>query len=286
VSDRRAVSDLCGQSLLSIDVVGLEWLDHLLWDNQAIVGIIALQNDQLVGAVFGSVTIESPSTVAGAFTLVAVKEDCRSRGVGTSLVDAMEQRLTGLGATEAWTGGGQPRFWWPGIDATSADVIGFFAHRGYEPDDDAVNMRVDLSTADLAVRPLQDLDIRRLTAAEWPRFQEWMKETWEDPWGDEVTTVLTREPVSCFVAERDGQLLGFAAYDTNRPGWFGPMGSSPEARGTGIGGELLRLCLRDYVDQGRGDCEIGWVGPLDFYANAVGATVVRRFERLRKNLLP
>ena len=284
--DRHKVAELCRDALLPIDVVDPAWLDRVVWDSDGISGSVAVVSGELVGAVFGSVKVEHSGTVAGAMTLLCVREDRRCQGLGSGLVAEMESAMKKSGATEVWTGGGQPRFWWPGIDSTSAEVLSFFVHRGYELDDDAVNMRVDLSTADLEPREPNNVDLHRLTAAEWPKFLEWMELSWDDPWSEEVESVLQRQPVSCFVAKRAGEYIGFAAYDTNRRGWFGPMGSRPDARGTGIGGELLRLCLRDYVDQGREDCEIGWVGPLNFYENAVGATVARKFSRLRKGLQP
>ena len=90
--------------------------------------------------------------------------------------------------------------------------------------------------------------------------------------------------VDVTVAVEDGTYLGFAAYDTNRAGWFGPMGSSPAARGRGVGSALLRACLSDYLDAGRTSCEIAWVGPVDFYARTVEAEPGRTFLALCKPL--
>ena len=126
--------------------------------------------------------------------------------------------------------------------------------------------------------------MHRLTPQEWPAFEVWMRETWGETWAAEARASLRRRPVSCFVAVEDGTYLGFAAYDTNRAGWFGPMGSSPAARGRGVGSALLRACLSDYLDAGRTSCEIAWVGPVDFYARTVEAEPGRTFLALCKPL--
>ena len=39
----------------------------------------------------------------------------------------------------------------------------------------------------------------------------------------------------CHIALRGDEVLGFAAYGALRPSLFGPMGTLPAARGSGIG---------------------------------------------------
>lgn len=281
--DEAVVQELCLLALAPADTEDQEGLRRLLWQTPGVIGLVAESGGSVVGAAFGTVTEDKDAAVAGAITLLAVHPEQSRRGVGSALLAALEGRLWAVGAQEIWAGGGQPRFWWPGIDTSDAGTIRFFERAGYLPDDDAVNMRVDLAHTGLPTREPEGLSIRRLTPEEWPAFLGWMEHTWDDPWGAEVRTTLDRTPVSCYVAERDGRYLGFAAYDTNRRGWFGPMGSSPDARGTGLGSALLRRCLRDFVELGRTSCEIGWVGPVDFYVKTVGATISRSFVLLRKD---
>ena len=282
--DEAAVRELCRSALQPADVVDDKGLARLLWRTPGVSSFVAETGGAVIGAAFGTVTREADATLSGAITLLAVHPEHTRSGIGRTLLRELERRLGELGATEIWTGGGQPRFWWPGIDITQTATIRFFENAGYIEDDRVDNMRVALAEADLTENPPADVSIHRLTAEEWPRFLSWMELAWEDPWGREVATTLDSSPVSCFVAERNDSYLGFAAYGTNRRSWFGPMGSSPEARGSGIGTELLRLCLRDYVDQGLTECEIGWVGPVEFYEKTVGATISRTFIRMRKAL--
>jgi len=281
--DRDALRVLCGRALATPDGDDPDGLDRVLWSD-GIVSIVAEVGGVVVGLVAGSF-FDDEGVPSAAVTVVAVDEQHRGAGIGRALLDALETRARERGATALWSGGGQPRFWWPGIDDTRDDLLAFFGDAGYELADVAPNMDVDLTRADLAERPMGGgIRIHRLQPGDHEAFFAWMDQEWADPWGGEAQGTLVRSPVSCHVALLDGEFVGFAAYDTNRRGWFGPMGATPRVRGSGLGAELLRRCLRDYVEQGLNSCEIGWIGPAEFYAKTVGAVLGRRFLRLRKTI--
>jgi GNAT superfamily N-acetyltransferase len=80
--------------------------------------------------------------------------------------------------------------------------------------------------------------------------------------------------LSCFIAADAHALLGFGVYDATMRGFFGPTGVTENARGRGVGKALLLACLHDMAAQGYGYAVIGGVGPAEFYAQAVGATVI------------
>ncbi|MBN1933673.1 MAG: GNAT family N-acetyltransferase, partial [Anaerolineae bacterium] len=69
------------------------------------------------------------------------------------------------------------------------------------------------------------------------------------------------------------------------PTHFGPMLTSPELRGLGIGSVLLKRCLVDWQKAGHTRCEIIWTGPISFYARAVGATMGSAFWVFYKSLI-
>jgi len=86
-----------------------------------------------------------------------------------------------------------------------------------------------------------------------------------------VEIAFSRQPVSCFIATRDKEILGFACYETSHRGYFGPTGVIEAARGTGIGKALLFLALNGLRDMGYAYGFIGGVGPKEFYAKVCGA---------------
>ena len=118
------------------------------------------------------------------------------------------------------------------------------------------------------------VDIRRAYAVEQHHIFPWVREHFSEGWVSEITASLARMPVSCFVATEQGQLLGFACYDSVAKGIFGPTGVSDAARGKGVGAALLLACLHDMRAQGYAYAVIGWTGPQEFYAKVCGATVI------------
>jgi len=95
--------------------------------------------------------------------------------------------------------------------------------------------------------------------------------TFSEKWQSEVEVAITRQPVSCFIATRDKQILGFACFETTQRGFFGPTGVSEDARGLGIGKALLMKALEGLRDIGYAYAIIGGVGPREFYERACGA---------------
>ena len=120
------------------------------------------------------------------------------------------------------------------------------------------------------------IDVRRLAAAEAEPFLDWVRH-WGGTWHVEAARAGAEDPVRVHVAVRDGKYIGFACHGVNRRSWFGPMGTDESARGSGIGGVLLRRCLADMRDAGIDVAEIAWVGPYRFYSRTVGATITRSF---------
>ena len=97
-------------------------------------------------------------------------------------------------------------------------------------------------------------------------------------WADEISVAYAHQPVSLFIATRaaDGgsKLLGFAAHECTRRNFFGPMGVLESERNHGIGAALLIASLHAMRDAGYAYAIIGGVGPAEFYANTVGATLI------------
>jgi predicted N-acetyltransferase YhbS len=86
-----------------------------------------------------------------------------------------------------------------------------------------------------------------------------------------VSVGFARQPLTVFVALREGRLAGFAAYECTRRNFFGPTGVVEGERGRGIGRALLVACLWAMREMGYAYAIIGGVGPAEFYARAVGA---------------
>lgn len=105
-------------------------------------------------------------------------------------------------------------------------------------------------------------------------IQTWVRENFSDYWVSELTVAMAHQPPGCLVAIVDGELVGFACYDATARGFFGPTGVAESQRGKGIGAALLYHTLAAMKAHGYAYAVIGGVGPVEFYAGAVGATPI------------
>ncbi|MGW0804603.1 GNAT family N-acetyltransferase [Nonomuraea sp. NPDC002799] len=232
------------------------------------------------GVVMASLSSQDPDV--GHVDLLAVRPEARGQGRGRALVAAAEEWLRGQGARQARFAGNPPCYAWPGIDVRYTAAACLAESLGYERYHLAWNMTADLS-GDLSVEEdllrLEKAGVRvRAAGADRERVTAFVQEHWNERWAWEAASAS-----GLHYAERDGRILGFAAWGA-RPAWFGPMGTAPEACGLGVGRVLLRRCLTDQRAAGQDRSQIGWVGPLRFYSRAVGARAERVFWLYRRDL--
>ncbi|AEE95258.1 GNAT family N-acetyltransferase [Mahella australiensis] len=120
----------------------------------------------------------------------------------------------------------------------------------------------------------QGIDIRRALPPEKRAVVQWVADKFGNGWASECDVAFSNNPVSCFIAVKDGQLIGFACHDATCRDFFGPTGVDPAFRGKGTGKALLLACLDAMAAQGYAYAIIGGAGPVDFYAKVAGATVI------------
>lgn len=116
---------------------------------------------------------------------------------------------------------------------------------------------------------------RRPLAAEKSIVLEWVNERFGSGWASETDVAFSFQPVSCFIALKDGNIAGFAVYDAAYRNFFGPTGVEEHLRGNGLGKVLLMECLLAMKAQGYAYAIIGGVGPAEFYEKAIGAELIR-----------
>jgi GNAT superfamily N-acetyltransferase len=126
----------------------------------------------------------------------------------------------------------------------------------------------------LAKLQTQNITIRRAMALEKNLVCDWVREHFNPMWISETDVTFSRNPITCFLALRDQELLGFSSYDVSARGFFGPTGVQPSARGLGLGKALLIAALQDMRCQNYGYAIIGSVGPAEFYQKAVNAVII------------
>ncbi len=113
--------------------------------------------------------------------------------------------------------------------------------------------------------------IKRPIGPEKHIIVNWVLKNFSEGWASEVDVSLSKTPPTCFVAIKNGSIIGFACYDSTSKGFFGPIGVLESERKTGVGKALVIKTLKQMYFDGYGYAIIGWAGPIDFFKKTVKA---------------
>lgn len=113
--------------------------------------------------------------------------------------------------------------------------------------------------------------IRTALPPEQHIVKDWVRANFSEYWVSEVSAAMAHQPPGCLIATVDGELVGFACYDSTARGFFGPTGVAESQRGKKIGLALLFHTLQAMKAQGYAYAVIGAAGPVEFYVRAAGA---------------
>jgi len=116
--------------------------------------------------------------------------------------------------------------------------------------------------------------VRRADPWDRARYDGFVRETFGELWAVEAGLAYRNSPITAYVAEEEGRLVGFAAYECTRRGFFGPTGVAETSRGRGIGTALLFRCLESMFEMGYAYAIIGGVGPAEYYEKTCGASII------------
>src|ERR1051325_6978263 len=87
--------------------------------------------------------------------------------------------------------------------------------------------------------PAREFLIRRAQPFEITPVRTFVATNFSQAWADEMSVGFARQPISVFIATIQREIVGFAAYECTRRGFFGPTGVIQAAQGKGIGKALL-----------------------------------------------
>lgn len=120
--------------------------------------------------------------------------------------------------------------------------------------------------------------IRRALAPEKFIVIDWVRQNFGSRWASECDVAFAQQVISCFIAVKDREILGFACYNSTLKGFFGPTGVADNQRGLGIGKSLLLACLNAMYSEGYGYAIIGSAGPVTYYEKTIGAIRIEGSE--------
>ena len=82
---------------------------------------------------------------------------------------------------------------------------------------------------------IKDVRIQRVLAPDAGRVLAFIEKTFSPGWTAESRNALYAQPCRCFIAQKGGECVGFACYDSTALGYYGPLGVAKKARKLGIG---------------------------------------------------
>ncbi len=136
----------------------------------------------------------------------------------------------------------------------------------------------DVSETEKKLFMKENIVFRRAIAPEKHLVSDWVMEQFGAYWKSEVEVAFSRQPVSCWLAQRGNDILGFACYESTSRNFFGPTGTLESERGKGIGKTLLVKSLESLREMGYAYAIIGGVGPAEFYQKSVDARIIEGSE--------
>ena len=141
------------------------------------------------------------------------------------------------------------------------------------------DMIVNLTTLDYSFELEDGVKLKRAFPADKSRILEFVGKHFSQNWVNETEYALMQNPPCCFIATREGELIGFACYDASAKGFFGPTGLSESERRHGMGRALLMRTLAAMREAGYGYAIIGWVGDAaGFYEKCASARYIEGGE--------
>lgn len=135
----------------------------------------------------------------------------------------------------------------------------------------------------------ENIQIFRPLASDKDKITRFIRENFSDIWGNEFEKAISNNPVSCYVAVKDGkEVIGFSCYDASYRNFFGPIGVSDKYRGKNIGKELLLCALYAMREAGYAYGIVGWSSEKNapFYSRCANAIEIKdSFPGIYKNVI-
>ena len=108
---------------------------------------------------------------------------------------------------------------------------------------------------------LKELDnrikIKKVLAPDRRKVIKLVKQNFNENFVDECIASLSNNPITCYIAVKDFNIVGFISYEATAKNFVGPMGIMESERNKGIGKALMLKCLLSMKEMGYAYAIIG-----------------------------
>ncbi len=118
----------------------------------------------------------------------------------------------------------------------------------------------------------EGIEIKQALAPDKHKVVQFVRDNFWESWGSECEAAFANQPVTCYIAVKDKEIVGFGCYEATARDFFGPTGVREDMRGKGVGRALLLKCLFGMANMGYAYAIIGSAGEnaMPLYEKAAG----------------
>lgn len=265
----QAVIDLWNETLTS-DLVSLQkFRKQIIYDDNFDTELcyVALQDDKVIGFLLGTkrkfpYLERGLEPKRGWINVMFVAKDYQRQGIGSKLIDRVENALIELGVDNITLGAYSPNYFFPGIDIEAyQSAINFFEKKGYVGSEESYSMCKDLHGFYLSdewrkkkqLAEQKGFIFRNYKNSDAIALLEFAKVNFGGGWKRNALLAMQANEAEdlIYLVLKDEEIVGFAMRKIDgNPMRFGPIGVCEKVRNDGIGGILFELMQQEMCAKG------------------------------------
>lgn len=265
----QAVIDLWNETLTS-DLVSLQkFRKQIIYDDNFDTELcyVALQDDKVIGFLLGTkrkfpYLERGLEPNRGWINVMFVAKDYQRQGIGSKLIDRVENALIELGVDNITLGAYSPNYFFPGIDIEAyQNAINFFEKKGYVGSEESYSMCKDLHGFYLSdewrkkkqLAEQKGFIFRNYKNSDAIALLEFAKVNFGGGWKRNALLAMQANEAEdlIYLVLKDEEIVGFAMRKIDgNPMRFGPIGVCEKVRNDGIGGILFELMQQEMCAKG------------------------------------
>lgn len=301
---RKKILELWNQELITDPLSEKRFLEKILLDENFDPNycLVALSEDNKVIGFIWSVVRKVPygdrgtEPERGWIASIFVDKDYQRQGIGSQLVNTVEEKMINKGIKNITLGAYSPNYLFPGIDKNNySNAIPFFEKLGYEKYGEAVSMERSLFDfvktqryLDLYEKVLKKgYTLTSFSLDDAEELLEFLHTHFEGGWARNIQNAILNDKAHetvLVLRDSENEIVGYAqrAIDGS-PDRFGPFGVMEKLRGEGLGAVLFNEMLFDMLSKGISHAYFLWTsGNAQKFYERNGMNVYRDYNLMKK----